>query len=88
MNTLDIILYAVLDILSVLIVGRCLFSFIAMMADSEFVYKINEALITVTEPILLPFKKLLEIIPIFSRIPVDFSPFLALLVISLLQFLL
>jgi len=88
MNTLDIILYSILDILSILIVARCLFSFITMMAESEIVYKINSALITVTDPILLPFKKFLELIPVFSRIPVDFSPFLALLVISLLQFLL
>ncbi len=88
MNILDIILYTILDILSILVVGRCLFSFIAMMADSDFVYKIYNALTTVTDPILLPFKKLLEIIPGISRFPVDFSPILALLVISLLQFML
>ena len=88
MNTLDIILYTILDILSALIVGRCLFSFISMMANSELVYKIYNALIIVTDPILYPFKRFLEFIPVFSRIPVDFSPFLTLLVISLLQFLL
>ncbi len=88
MKMLDFILYTILDILSWLIVLRCLSSFISMIARSDFLFKINSALTAITDPILYPFSKILELIPFLSQIPVDFSPFLALLVISLLQFLL
>lgn len=79
--------YILLDLLSTLIVARCILSFVVRMVSSDFIYKLYGALETITDPVLLPFKKFLGIIPGINSLPVDFSPFLAILVISLLQFL-
>ncbi len=88
MKTLDIVLYTILDVLSWLLVIRCILSFIVMAVKADFLYRIYEAVIKITDPILYPFRKILDLIPGLSRIPIDFSCFFAIMVISLLQFLL
>jgi len=87
MNIVRQTCYILLDLLSTLIVARCILSFVIRMVGGDFIYKLYNALEMITDPILLPFKKLLELIPGINKLPVDFSPVMAILVISLLQFL-
>lgn len=88
MNILRQITYLLLDAVSTLIVIRCILSFVVMMFSSELLYKIYNAFQWLTDPILLPFKKLLGLIPGLNRTPIDFSPMLAIIVIYILQLLL
>ncbi len=88
MNTVRQLVYILLDAVSTLIVIRCILSFVVMAFGGDFIYKLYNAFQKITDPILLPFRKLLEHIPGLNRTPVDFSPMLAIITIYILQFLL
>lgn len=83
-----LVIFSLLDIFSLLIVVRALLSFFVMMAGSEVVYKIYNVLGAITNPILEPIRRLLHKIPALERMPVDFSPMVALLLISVIRMVL
>ena len=69
------IIYSLLDILSLMIVVRAL-------------YKVYNVLALITNPILEPVRRLLQKVPALARMPVDFSPVVVLLLISVLRMIL
>lgn len=77
---------ALLNVLSMLILIRAILSFFARAGGA--VYKIYNAIGIITEPILEPIRRLLYKIPALSGLPIDFSPIVALLLISLIRSLL
>ena len=82
------IIYSLLDILSLMIVVRALLSFLVMMAGSEQLYKVYNVLSRITNPVLEPVRRLLNKVPALARMPVDFSPVVVLMIISLLRMIL
>ena len=82
------IIYSRLDILSLMIVVRALLSFFVMMAGSELLYKVYNVLSLITNPVLEPVRRLLNKVPALARMPVDFSPVVVLMIISLLRMIL
>lgn len=87
-NTISQVCFILLDAIATLVTVRCIFSFVIMLFNNDITHKIYNALQIITDPILLPFRKLLELIPGVQNLRVDFSPILALIVISILQCLL
>ena len=74
------ILNILLQIYSYVIVVRIILSWIVPPNNS-----IMQFLVFLTEPILAPIRKLLEPLTRKSAIPLDFSPILALLLISIVS---
>ena len=59
-----------------------------MMAGSELLYKVYNVLSLITNPVLEPVRRLLNKVPALARMPVDFSPVVVLMIISLLRMIL
>lgn len=82
--------YLLTNLLSILIVARSLLSWIPFKGSN----KLTTFLVTMTEPVLSPIRRLLSKFEFAREMPVDFSPILAIillyvlnLLISLLQYL-
>ena len=69
-------------ILELLILARAIMSFIALTVRSETFHRIYGTICAIVEPILSPIRKLLSKVSFLSALPVDFSPFVVLLLIS------
>lgn len=72
--------YVVLDIISYLILARAVLSFFPILHN-----KFTELLAILTEPVLAPVRMLLDRVAGKYMTGIDFSPFVALLVIKFLQ---
>jgi YggT family protein len=70
-------IYWLLNLLSILIVVRALISWLPLSEDNKF----NSILITMTEPVMAPIRKLLSKIKFMNELPVDFSPMVAIFVL-------
>lgn len=80
MRTINSILYIFLDVVSWTIFARAILSFFPLGYN-----KISNFLVSVTEPILAPIRVLLNRFSGGYAMRLDFSPFVALILIRLLQ---
>ncbi len=85
------VLYVVASFVDVLLTALYLaifvdviLSWLSVNEDSAFVNFIN----MITAPILVPIRSLLQRIPFFESLPLDFSPFIAMILIFAVQALL
>lgn len=76
------LLHAILGILELLILARAILSFIVSAISSSVIHRIYEIILTVTEPLLMPIRTLLDKVPFLQQLPIDFSPVVLLLLIS------
>lgn len=58
------------------------------ISSSELLYKVYNVLSLITNPVLEPVRRLLNKVPALARMPVDFSPVVVLMIISLLRMIL
>jgi YggT family protein len=77
------ILYTILDVLKYLIFARVILSYLPISSN-----KFTDFVVKATEPCLGPIRMLLERYSGARSMMLDFSPFIALILISLLQALL
>ncbi|ADU26267.1 YggT family protein [Ethanoligenens harbinense] len=70
-------------IINALILVRVLISWVPQLIQSH----VGRLIVALTEPVLAPFRHLLMRIPALSRLPVDFSPIVAWIALSLLQWI-
>lgn len=73
-----------LNLLSILIVARALISWLPLRENN----KISSFLVTMTEPVMLPIRKLLFKLKFTRELPMDFSPIVAILVLGIVSNLL
>ena len=78
------ILFSCFGILELLIIARAVMSFIAMTVSNSTFHRIYDIIQSLTEPILMPIRKLLSKVPFLETLPIDFSPLVVLLVLSFL----
>lgn len=78
------ILYTLFGLLELLIVARAILSFVAVAVSNPTFHRIYDVILKITEPILMPIRKLLEKIPFLQNLPIDFSPLVVLLILSFL----
>lgn len=71
-------IYYLINLLSILIVVRALISWLPLSENNKF----NSFLITMTEPVMAPIRKLLYKFEFTRELPVDFSPIVAILVLG------
>ena len=76
--------YWLINLVSILIVIRALISWLPLSEDN----KINAFLITMTEPVIAPIRKLLSRFEFTQEVPIDFSPMIAILVLWVISGLL
>lgn len=70
---------AALTVLELAVFIRCLMSFLAPDSDSFF----SRLVFTITEPFLAPIRALFDKIPAMANMPLDFSPIVLVVVISI-----
>ncbi len=78
------ILFSCFGVVELLIVARAVMSFIAMAVSNSTFHRIYAVIQSLTEPILMPIRKLLAKVPFLEALPIDFSPLVVLLIISFL----
>lgn len=78
------IVYALINIFEFLVVARAIMSFLVAMVAHPIFHRIYDIIVTITEPVLAPIRKLLERIPFLQQLPIDFSPLVVLLILSFL----
>jgi YggT family protein len=76
--------YWLINLLSFLIFVRALISWLPFSENS----KVNSFLIMMTEPVIAPIRKLLGKLKVTRELPVDFSPVVAIIVLSIISGLL
>ena len=75
---------AALTVLEIAVFIRCIMSFFAPDNDSMF----SKLIYTITEPFLAPIRARFDKIPAMANLPLDFSPIILVLLISIvLEFL-
>lgn len=80
-NLIKNIALALLSALDIAMFGRAILSWIDPMGDGP----LASILYTITEPIILPFRKLFEKMNWFVGVPIDMAFFAAMISIMLLQ---
>lgn len=75
---------AALTVLEIAVFIRCVMSFFAPDSDSTF----SRLIFTITEPFLAPIRALFDRIPAMANLPIDFSPVILVLFISIVMELL
>ena len=83
-NIIKNITLALLSVLDLAMLGRAILSWIDPMSDGP----LASFLYTITEPIILPFRKLFEKMNWFVGVPIDMAFFFAMISIMILQTLL
>ena len=83
-NLIRNIALALLSALDIAMFGRAILSWIDPMGDGP----LSSILYTITEPIILPFRKLFEKMNWFVGMPIDMAFFFAFITIMVLQTLL
>ena len=83
-NLIRNIALALLSALDIAMFGRAILSWIDPMGDGP----LSSILYTITEPIILPFRKLFEKMNWFVGMPIDMAFFFAFISIMILQTLL
>ena len=76
------ILHSLLGLLELLIVLRAVLSFVAMAVSNDMFHRIYRVILSITEPILMPIRRLLDKVPFLHGLPIDFSPLVVLLILS------
>lgn len=77
-------LHYLIDLVSLLILVRALVSWLPLREDNPIIVILN----VMTEPVVAPVRNLLSHISILRELPVDFSPFFALIALMILNSLL
>ena len=83
-NIIKNIALALLGVLDIAMFARAILSWIDPMGDGP----LSSFLYTITEPIILPFRKLFEKMNWFVGVPIDMAFFFAFITIMILQTLL
>lgn len=83
-NIIKNITLALLSVLDLAMLGRAILSWIDPMSDGP----LASFLYAITEPIILPFRKLFEKMNWFVGVPIDMAFFFAMISIMILQTLL
>ena len=78
------ILFSCFGVFELLIVARAVMSFIALAVSNSTFHRIYDIIQSLTEPILMPIRKLLSKVPFLEALPIDFSPLVVLLILSFL----
>jgi YggT family protein len=73
--------YYLIVVLQLLMFARAITSWIMMDEDNTFIRFVN----IVTEPIIMPIRKLIEKVEFLRNMPIDISFFIAFLVLVILQ---
>ena len=80
MNSLRVALSCFLQILSWLILIKCIFSWIPDIRGT----KVDKTLNNIVEPILSPVRNLMNRSSLFAGLPIDFSPVIVFLIIDVI----
>ncbi len=83
-NLIKNVALALLGVLDIAMFARAILSWIDPMGDGP----LSSFLYTITEPIILPFRKLFEKMNWFVGVPIDMAFFFAFITIMILQTLL
>ena len=78
------ILFSCFGVFELLIVARAVMSFIALAVSNSTFHRIYDIIQSLTEPILMPIRKLLSKVPFLEALPIDFSPLVVLMILSFL----
>ncbi len=76
------ILFSLLWLLETLFIARAVLSFVAMGVSHPTFHRIYGVIRAIAEPFLSPIRRLLDKIPFLQGLPIDFSPIVALMILS------
>lgn len=74
-------IFWLINLLNILILIRCVMSFLPQTLDSMA----GRIVVTLTEPLLAPCRRLLDRFEFTHSLPLDFSPLLAFLLLSVIE---
>ncbi len=82
------ILVSLITAFNVLLVARVVFSWIGPLLRGDFIMRLIRAVFMLTEPVLRPVRSMLFRIPAMRNMPVDFSPVIVIMALTVLQWIL